>query len=269
MSSDNPCPGACNYRWREAQDAYKQALAEYDRAARLDPHQSRPEAPEIRPWPGSPVWCARDSATIRRELTELDYLAAMLAQAADGQRGQRPGAKMPAGKQHGGPSASPAADLLEELAGDLREWESEVRGGEPLTRRGHLDTETSMMIAWLCGAGHFARAMATVRPSLLPDGRTVPWAAKFGDGVHRWHRKLARITKAGSGTHHRGVRCPRCEEMAVWWTEGDDHAVCHGKGNTCGRLIGLDELDGLAAEQDDTRTRALREQSAGAAQPAA
>src|SRR5580704_3226334 len=256
------CPGSCNYRHREAQAAYKQALADYDP---LDARQSRPDPPEIRPWPGTPVWCARCAAVIRRELTELDYLAAMLAQAADGQRGQRPGAKMPAGKQHGAPSASPAADLLEELAGDLREWESEVRGGEPLTRRGHLDTETSMMVAWLCGQGHFARAMATVRPSLMPDGRTVPWAAKFGDGVRQWHRKLARITKAGSGTHHRGVRCPRCEEMAVWWTEGDDYAVCHGKGNTCGRLIGLDELDQLAAEQDAARTGTLRE----TAQPAA
>jgi hypothetical protein len=262
------CPGSCNFRGREAQAAYKQALADYDP---LDAGQSLPEAPEIRPWPGAPVWCARCSAVIRRELTELDYLAAMLAKAADGQRGQRPGAKMPSGKQHGAPSISPAADLLEELAGDLRAWESEVRGGEPLTRRGHLDTETAMMVAWLSGQGHFARAMATVRLSMTPDGRAVPWAAKFGEAVHRWHRKLVRITKAGSGTHHRGVRCPWCEEMAVWWTEGDDHAVCHGRQNTCGRLIGLDELDQLAAEQDAQRTRAAQARllAAGTASPAA
>ena len=161
--------------------------------------------------------------------------------------------------------------MLEELAGDLREWESEVRGGEPLTRRGHLDTETSMMVAWLSGQGHFSQAMANVRLSLMPDGRAVPWAAKFGAGVRGWHRKLVRITRAGSGTHHRGVRCPRCEEMAVWWTEGDDHAVCHGKQNTCGRLIGLDELDQLAAEQDAQRTRAAdaRQAAGEAASPAA
>lgn len=66
----------------------------------------------------------------------------------------------------------------------------------------------------------------------------------------------------GTGTHHRPVRCPRCGELAVWWTEGDEHAVCHGKNNTCGRLIGLDELDALAAEQDRVRTTAAAGDSA-------
>jgi hypothetical protein len=265
------CPGSCNYRYREARAAYDQALAGYDP---LDPHQSRPEAPEIRAWPGAPIWCARDAAVIRRELAELDYLTAMLAMTADGQRGARPGAKMPPkGKQHGGPTASPTADLLEELAGDLREWESAVRGGEPLTRRGHLDTETSMMITWLCGQGQFAKAMLISRPVKLPDGREVPWAVKFGEGVRHWHRRLVRITKAGTGVHHKPVRCPRCGELALYWTEGDDYVECKGKGGTCGRLISIDEYDKLAAEQDDAETARrvaeLEKQPGGTASPAA
>lgn len=252
--AEQPCPGSCNYRYREAMAGYKQALADYDP---MDPAQSRPEQPEIKPWPGAPYWCTRDTAAIHKELAELDYLSAMLAMAADGQRGQRPGAKMPPkGKQHGGPTPSPTADMLEELAGDLREWERVVRGAEALTRRGHLDTETSMMIAWLAGDGRFARAMHIGRLVKTADGRTVPWAVRFGEDVRSWRRKLAAITKAGTGTHHRGIRCPRCDERAVWWTEGDDHAVCHGKNNTCGRLIGLDELDELAAKEDAARTAA-------------
>ena len=241
------CPGTCNYWYREAQAAYKQAVAEYDPLA---PDQSRPEPPDIRPWPGEPFWCTREAATIRRELAELDYLTAMLARAADGQRGQRPGAKMPPkGKKHGGPTASPTADMLEELAGDLREWESAVRGGEPLGRRGHLDTETSMMIAWLCGRGRFERAMLMGRPVKTRDGREVPWAVRFGEDVREWRRKLVRITKAGTGVHHKPVRCPRCEELALFWTEGDDYVECKGKGGTCGRLISLDDYDELARAQ--------------------
>jgi hypothetical protein len=260
LPTDGACPGSCNYRYREAQDLYRQALADYDP---LDPKQSRPEPPVIRMVPGNP-WCARCKTIIRRDLAELDYLAPILAASADGQRGQRPGAKMPKGKQHGGPSPSPTADLLEEMAGDLREWEYRVRGGAPLARRGHLATETTMMITWL--VDKFDRAIIMSTPTRAADGNLVPWAVKFGQGVKEWHQKLNHIAKAGTGTHHRAVRCPRCEEMAIWWTEGDDHAICHGKNNTCGRLIGLDELDQLAAEQDRARTEAAGKD---AEQPAA
>jgi hypothetical protein len=246
--TEQACPGSCNYRYREAMAAWQQAMAGYDP---LNPHQSRPGPPEIRPVTGTP-WCPRCQAILRRELAELDYLASLLNAAADGQRGQRPGAKMPKGKNHGGPSPSPTADLLEELAGDLREWESTVRGHQPLARRGHLATETTMMITWL--TGQFDKAII------------MPFAVKFGEGIQAWHRRLNHLAKAGTGTHHRAVRCPRCSEMAVWWTEGDDHAICHGKGNTCGRLIGLDELDELAAAQDKARTEAA---GTVAGQPAA
>ena len=103
------------------------------------------------------------------------------------------------------------------------------------------------------------------RPTKTADDRTVPWAVKFGDGVHVWHRRLVRITKAGTGTHHKPVRCPRCEELALWWTEGDNHVVCRGKGGACGRLISLDEYDDLARAQDAARkddSRATRPPSA-------
>ena len=81
MSSE--CPGPCNRRWREARDAYKQALADYDP---LDSAQSRPDPPEIRPWPGEPVWCAECTTGIVLKLAQLDYLAGILSAYADGHR---------------------------------------------------------------------------------------------------------------------------------------------------------------------------------------
>jgi hypothetical protein len=232
---EQACPGSCNYRYREAWDLYRAAIATYDP---LNPDQSRPAPPEIKAVPGAPWWCDRCKTVIRRELAELDYLASLLAAAADGQRGQRPGAKMPKGKRHGGPSPSPTADLIEELAGDLRGWESTVRGHEPLARRGHLATETSMMITWL--SGQFDKAMLM---------RSAP---EFGLGVLDWHRKLNRLAKAGTGTHHKPVRCPRCEQMMLFWTEGDDHVECRNR--ACNRLMSLDEYDEIAAAQDAQAT---------------
>lgn len=238
--ADVACPGICNYRYREAQAAHRQALADYDP---LDANQSRPEPPDIRPVLGTP-WCARCHTYLRRELAELDELAAILTHAADGQRGQRPGAKMPRGKNHGGPSPSPTADLLEELAGDLRGWEHAVRGGAPLTRRGHLATETTAMIAWL--SAQFDKAIIMTGHVQDPAGHDVPFAVAFGEGIQTWHRKLVRLTKAGTGTHHKPCRCPRCDLLTLFWTEGDDHVEC----KNCGRLLGLDEYDELARAQD-------------------
>lgn len=236
--TEQACPGGCNYHWRKADEAYRQALADYDP---LDPAQSRPEPPELKPVQGNP-WCPRCQAVIRRELADLDYATALLAAMADGQRGRRPGAKMPQRKQHGTPSPSPTGDLLEEFASELRRWEQYVRGGPPAARRGYLATEISAMIAWL--------VLNADRALIMPG------AEDFGAWVRWWHKRLRGIAKAGTGVQHRPIRCPRCEEYAIWWTEGDDHAECRGKGGTCRRLFSMDELDDLAAEQEAARALA-------------
>ena len=37
----------------------------------------------------------------------------------------------------------------------------------------------------------------------MPGGRVAPWAVRFGEGIRSWHRRLRKLTKAGTGTHHR------------------------------------------------------------------
>ena len=248
--TEQACAGSCNYHWRKADEAYQQALADYDP---LDPAQSRPDPPDLKPVLGNP-WCARCQAVIRRELAELDDLASMLGAAADGHRGRRPGAKLPpAGKEHGGPSPSPTADLLSELYGVLCEMER-LSLGPARTRRGFLAAARSQAIARLLD--QFDTVIITTSPRIAqPAGREAPFAVWFGETARRWHTRLKHLTKAGTGTVFKPVRCPRCDEYALWWTEGDDYVVCHGKGNTCGRLIGMDEFDQLAAEQEEARAR--------------
>jgi hypothetical protein len=238
--AEDVCPGSCNYRWREANTAFKEAMAAYDP---LDPETSRPQPPEIRPVKGTP-WCVRDQSTLRRELAELDELAAMLAAGADGHRGRRPGAKIPRGKQHGGPSPSPTADMLSELYGDLSGWEV-ASLGQPRTRRGFLAHARTQTIARLCD--QFDTVIITLAPASERDGRMVPFAEYFGEGVRHWHKKLIRLAHAGTGTQHKPVRCPRCDQMMLFWTEGEDYVECRNQ--ACGRLIGMDEFDDLAATQ--------------------
>ena len=83
---EQACPGSCNFRWRAAMDAWRQAMAEYERSGRLDAAQSRPDPPLAAPWPGEPVWCGTCTARIRLRLAQLDTLAGLLAATADGHR---------------------------------------------------------------------------------------------------------------------------------------------------------------------------------------
>ncbi|HEV2255384.1 MAG TPA: hypothetical protein VGS06_19560 [Streptosporangiaceae bacterium] len=238
--AEQPCVGSCNWHWRKAREAFDLALAGYDP---LDPAQSRPVPPDLYPVYGDP-WCGRCKTQIRRELAEIDDLASILGAMADGHRGRRPGTRLSRSRQSAAPSPSPTGDLLEELRHDIHGWETATRGTDPLARRGFLATETTTSISWL--VTHFDDAI------LHPD-----FAVDFGREILRWRRTLKQLTSAGVGVQHKPVRCPRCDEYAVFWTEGDDHAECRGKGGTCGRLIGMDELDGLAVVQDAAHTKAV------------
>src|SRR5579859_6941018 len=119
MSSEVPCPGPENRRYREAWDAYRQALADYDP---LDSAQSRPDPPEIQPWPGAPVWCSDCAERIGLHLAELDELAGILAATADGLRGGEDAERVSGSAAP--PSPSQAGDDLEEMWGMLSSWET-------------------------------------------------------------------------------------------------------------------------------------------------
>jgi hypothetical protein len=230
--SDSACPGACNRRHRAAQDAYQAALAAYDP---LDPDQSRPPPPELRPWPGEPVWCARCAARVSRELAELDDLAALLSASGDGY-GQEGGQRVSGSPATAGPS--PAAEDLDELAGVLAGWEDAYRGAMGWgsgARRGDLASRLTTSVAWL--GTHLTRVLA--HEGIGPD---------FGTEVGEWHRRLSRLAKAGKRTLRKPLRCPGCGLLTLMWEEGEDTVACAG----CGRVLTYSEYEVLVAHAAGT-----------------
>lgn len=230
MTTDEACPGVCNRYYREGQQAFRQALADYDP---LDPDQSRPIPPSIQAWPGNP-WCGRCKSRIREALTELDDLAALLMATADGHRAA-PGGERVSGS---GTTFSPsqAGDDLEELGSMLSGWESayrELKEWPSLTRRGHLASAVTTCIAWL--------------NLHLDEVVVAPFAVDFGTEVMRWHREFTNKTKAGTRTLRKPLRCPRasCRLLTLTWTEGDTYVICNNP--DCGARIPLAEYEAETA----------------------
>ena len=211
MSTEDACPGTCNRAYREAREAFRQALANYDP---LDSAQSRPIPPSITAWPGDP-WCGRCKSRIREALAELDDLAALLLATADGHRAA-PGTERVSGTAEA-MSPSRAADDLEELTSMLQGWEQayrELRDWPALTRRGHLASAVTTCIAWM-----MARLAEILR---------TPFAVDFGTEILLWHREFTNKTKAGARTLRKPLRCPRpsCRLLTLTWTEGDTYVTC-------------------------------------------
>ena len=210
------CPGSCNAWWR--------ALDEDQQAA--SGHQPRR---------GEPVWCPPCQARIRRCLTELDYLGALLAAVADGHR-ERPEEGTRRSSGHA-PSPSPHADAIDELTRMLRDWETvycEVMGINAPIRHGYLADVRSEIIAFL------TERMDTVLAS--------PVAVDVALEVLQWHREFITSTKAGTGRHRKPVPCPRCGLKLLTWREGDDHVQCGG----CNRHMTMNEYHA----EVETATRA-------------
>ena len=224
MSSEGPCPGGCNARYREARDAYRQALADYDP---LDAAQSRPDPPSLQPWLGDP-WCPRCKSRIRENLAELDDLGALLLATGDGHRGTSGGERVSGSAVPVSPS--PAHDDLEELASMLSGWEDAYRGikGWPsLARRGFLASAVTTCIAWLS--------------SHLDGILTSDIGRDFGAEILQWHREFTGKSKAGVRTLKKPMRCPGCQLLTLTWTEGDKHVAC---GNPdCSRILTLAEYE--------------------------
>jgi hypothetical protein len=215
MSTEEACPGTCNRGYREAQAAFKQALADYDREGRLDANQSRPIPPSIQAWPGNP-WCGTCKSRIGQALAELDYLAGILHAAADGHRAA-PGTERVSGTAEP-MSPSQAGDDLEELSSMLKGWEDayrELRDWQFTAPRGHLASPETETINWL--GKHLKEILVT------------PFAADFGNEILQWHREFTNKTKAGVRTERLPLRCPRphCRLLTLTLTDGDTYVICH------------------------------------------
>lgn len=207
------CPGSCNAWWRN--------LTEDQQAAS-----------EHAPRPGEPVWCGSCAGRIRRCLTELDYLGALLAAVSDGHR-EAPEEGTRRNNGHA-PSPSPHADAIDELTRMLREWETiycETMGINPPIRHGYLADVRSEVIAFL------TERLDTVLAS--------PVAVDVALEVLQWHREFVTATKAGTGRHKKPVPCPWCGLKLLAWCEGDDYVACGNPGCRC--RMTMDEYHAEAA----------------------
>ena len=217
------CPGNCNSRWREAQQAYQQALTLYDP---LDPHQERPQPPDIQPWHGSPVWCSACSSRISQRLGQLDDLACILQAFADGHRDAPDSPLIAASSEPMSPSQ--AGDAADDLARMLGGWEHAYRDHRkwPYPRRDpDLASWITACSAWL--SSHLAAILAS------------PLGEDFGAEVLSWHAGLAGQAKAGTRKLAKPMRCPGCRQLTLTWTEGE--ATVHCSDPACRAVMGYDE----------------------------
>jgi hypothetical protein len=231
------CPGSCNVRYREAWDAYRAAMADYDP---LDPDQPRPEPPSIRGIPGDPVWCQPCQRRVRECLAQLDTLAAMLGWTADGHAtalsseiGRVSGTAEPM-------SPSEAADELKDLMLILTDHETayrEYKGIDLVARRGFLASASSECIAWL---GH---QLTGILASPLGEG--------FGLDVLEWHRQWKRRAKAGKRRLTKPLRCVGCSMLTLVWEEGSGQVNCQNP--DCNRVYTYDEYEAIVEERAGQR----------------
>ncbi|MCW2904035.1 MAG: hypothetical protein JWO67_6300 [Streptosporangiaceae bacterium] len=236
------CPGGCNATLRRARDLFKRALD--DRAKAIiahatDPAVEIPDPPEpvrIAPVEGEPVYCWRCTATIKRELAELEDLSALVRMDADGHR-TGPDAERVSGTP-AERSLSPSIENLDEMVSVLRFWEDIAVQGARRPRRGFLASETRTVIAQLLDGGNFTRLMSFPRQRPDSPGQT----EEFAFDVRQWHRILTGNSKAGTGRHQKNaIPCPRCGRYSLVWIEGEDFVRC-SRGE-CNRPLLLAEYE--------------------------
>ena len=204
------CCGPCNARYREAMEAWQQAMALYDP---LDSRQERPQPPDITPWPGDPVWCSSCASRISQRLGQLDDLACILQRFADGHR-DAPDSPMVSSSTEA-MSPSQAADTADDLARMLGGWEHAYRDhrGWPYPRREpEIASWITACSAWL--QAHVAGILAS------------PLAEDFGREVLSWHVDLASHAKAGTRKLTKPMRCPGCRQLTLVWVEGEELVNC-------------------------------------------
>lgn len=226
--SVGPCPSRCNWRWREAMDAYEKAIEKWvARGCKGD----EPQPPETEPWPGEPVLCRKCASIARNALRELplayDALAGVkfltrTASADDERRGR---SDVP-------PSPSPGADHQDEICRTVSGWEDDLR--QHLQHAAAADT-----------GEHRSDLVASV------DYINTNWAAMlersecagdFADEISRLFRISVAMVKNKPGRKHLPTPCPSpgCGVKALIQEEGlarrPWYVECVERLGGCGRL---------------------------------
>lgn len=239
------CPGPCNQVYRDALDAYRAALAEYDEHGRLDSNQTRPERPAVRPRRGDPIWCGKHRTRIVDALAQLDTLAGLIGWAADGHAASSDAAERVSGSAE--PlSPSEWGDQLEALTGCLAGWEILYRrhlGAEWVARHGELAATHTELISWLGTHLLGPRGLLSITTPIGPSPADPPFAAAFGMEILAWHRSWYRTARAGVRKITKPLRCPTCHLELMQWVEGDAVVTCENP--ACHRVMSYDDYEAM------------------------
>ena len=226
---DGACIGHCNDRYRRAWADYDRAVAAYDP---LDPDTSRPDMPDIRPYPGRP-WCMECASAIRLQLSQLDTLAALRrleGLGADGYAADAGAERVSGSREQSSPS--PSADDADDTYRMLAGWEQtyrELRGMPSAPHRGDLADRRTECIAWL------TERLDAILASDVGE--------YIGAEILTWHADLKAKTKAGVRTLKKPLRCPACRHLLMKWTEGEKDVRCYNP--DCGVILSLARYEAI------------------------
>lgn len=155
---------------------------------------------------GDPVWCAHCQRAARASLAEVDRLASLLEQQADGYPVKAPGSSAPGATQVDPPSPSPVTDLLDQLLGDVQYAEGEWR-----RLRGFAAVKAAKL-----NRTAYERALSLA--FLSTNSVSILRHPEMTDHVRRlmnWRLVLQRAAKAEPERQDKAGRCPRCRFVNV------------------------------------------------------
>jgi hypothetical protein len=231
--SHGPCPSSCNYRWRQAMEAYETAIQKWiGRGSRGD----EPQPPETEPWQGEPVLCRKCGSIARGALRELpDAYKALdtvkyLSRTASADEERRGRSDVP-------PSPSPGADHQDEICRTVTEWEDDLRhhlGHRAAADTGNQAADLTASVEYL---NRNWQAMIE-RPECAGD---------FADDVTRLFRISIAMVKNKPIRKTLPVACPTCDMETLVQEEGPAgrpwYVECVERLGGCSRLFTENEYE--------------------------
>lgn len=258
----DPCPGKCNAGYRRAKASYEAAIADWQaseqrakewRACRNQgfegpepPRCDEPERFTRRGWPGEPIWCSECMATLRFCLSDLDRLAHLRLNMADGfqSSGEQLIGKVH-GKKQSAASPSPGHDDVDELVRLLQAWEDKLRASQGWDTAAYDDANVPALmrvITWLGGQW----------PLMMRH----PMLAKpFGEELSRLHSRFQSLTSTKPALTHKPLPCPGrepgtgkpCRRYSLFLQED---GKIHCSNHNCRKVLTEEEYAGLEEQAE-------------------
>lgn len=226
------CVGPCNARSREvlgrhlaARERHADAVDKWVADGQKGECPPEPVAPSIEWQPGEPRVCGTCRSSTRAALLEVDVLASQLSREADGHRPPVKWSRVSGSRPK--PPMSPVGELLDDLVGDLLEFEDGHRAAMRWPARAGVGR----------GADVRSRSVSYLVDH-LPGVLAREELVGLVDVSLNWLRRLSE--EPGWSP----ARC-RCGERVLNWDAKAGFFIC----SACGRHVSQVEERGLVAEE--------------------